>query len=137
MFLDGLLPVLMQNFQASIRKFLPQWIVERVTAFETSDREYLKSVLRIELNFQQKRGRLNVSIWFQWFIETWINSTMTLWNGVIYGEKVLANLLFFGVISLVLPISKKNIIYELHSRHRGLRYIAVVYFERIFIYDRN
>ena len=62
MFLDGLLPVLMQNFQASIRKFLPQWIVERVTAFETSDREYLKSVLKIEWNFQQKRGRLNVSI---------------------------------------------------------------------------
>ena len=39
MFLDGLLPVLMQNFQASIRKFLPAWIVERVTAFETSDRK--------------------------------------------------------------------------------------------------
>ena len=136
MFLDGLLPVLMQNFQASIRKFLPQWIVERVTAFETSDREYLKSVLKIDWNFQQKRGRLNVSIWFQWFIETWINSMMTLWNGVIYGEKVLANLLFFGVISLVLPISKKNIIYESHSRHRGLRYIAVVYFEKKKIHLR-
>ena len=62
MFLDGLLPVLMQNFQASIRKFLPQWIVERVTAFEISDREYLKYMLKIEWNFQQKRGRLNVSI---------------------------------------------------------------------------
>lgn len=37
MFLDGLLPVLMLNFQASIRTFLPKWIVERVTAFETSD----------------------------------------------------------------------------------------------------
>ena len=44
MFLDGLLPVLMQNFQASIRKFLPAWIVERVTAFETSDRKWTQNL---------------------------------------------------------------------------------------------
>ena len=64
---------------------------------------------------QQKPGQLNVSIWYQWFIAIWVNSTKMLWNGVIYGERESVSWLFWEAISPVLLISKKNIIFELHS----------------------